>query len=277
MITIFTPTYNRAHTLPKLYESLKHQTGKNFEWLIVDDGSTDSTRELIASFQQENPFPIRYIKQENQGKHVAFNRGIKEAKGSYFTNIDSDDFLLPDAVSMFYILIDEIRDKPYSGFTFIHFSNSKKYNPDHYGNKRWNKGEPYQWEFWGEMQYCIKREILAQFPFPVFPGENFCPESLILRRLEQKYNILYTDCVLAKGDYLEEGLTRQYYKLLLANPHGSLLNYKERMKNEPHLRKSLTQQYLDIAFKAKGVSVREKWLTVNPLDLFSFLANKFQK
>lgn len=270
MITIFTPTYNRAHTLPRLYESLKNQTNKDFEWVIVDDGSEDQTKNLVEGFQNEKALNIRYIFKENGGKHTAFNLGVKEAKGKFFVNIDSDDYLVNSAVEKMHGLIKEIGNTAFVGFTFIRFSDSVSYNAQEYGEKRWQK-EPYSWEFWGEMQYCIKTEVLRQFPFPVFPGERFCPESLILRRLEQKYDILYTDNVLAKGDYLEEGLTHHYYQLLVKNPHSALLNYKERMKAEPEHKKSLTKQYLDIAFKAKGVGFWEKFFTVHPISVFSFL------
>lgn len=97
MLTIFTPTFNRAHTLPRLYESLLKQTDHNFEWLIVDDGSKDDTEEIVKTFSEEH-FKIRYIKQENGGKHIATNVGLKSAQGDLFTVLDSDDWFYPDAV-----------------------------------------------------------------------------------------------------------------------------------------------------------------------------------
>ena len=83
LFTVFTPTYNRASTLPRVYEGLKPQTFRDFEWLIVDDGSRDNTRELVQMWQAEACFPIRYIYQPNRGKPTAFNRGVQEAQGSY--------------------------------------------------------------------------------------------------------------------------------------------------------------------------------------------------
>ncbi|MEJ7158594.1 glycosyltransferase family 2 protein [Staphylococcus caprae] len=100
MLTIFTPTFNRAHTLPRLYESLLKQTNHNFEWLIVDDGSKDDTEEIVKTFSEEH-FKIRYIKQENGGKHIATNVGLKSAQGDLFTVLDSDDWFYPDAVEFF--------------------------------------------------------------------------------------------------------------------------------------------------------------------------------
>lgn len=97
LFTVFTPTYNRAHLLHRVYESLKKQTCKDFEWLIVDDGSTDATGDLIAAWQQESltDFPIRYIWQDNGHKKSAFNRGVKEAHGELFVPWDSDDVSSP--------------------------------------------------------------------------------------------------------------------------------------------------------------------------------------
>ena len=99
-ITVFTPTYNRAYTLERLYKSLLNQTSYDFEWLIVDDGSTDNTSELIKSFQNNQLFDVRYYKQGNGGKHVAINKGVELAEGELFFIVDSDDYLTDDAIAI---------------------------------------------------------------------------------------------------------------------------------------------------------------------------------
>src|SRR5574344_558610 len=96
--TLFTPTYNRAHLLPALYQSMEMQVFKDFEWLIIDDGSVDNTEEVVRELALKATFTIRYIKQENGGKHSAFNRAIEEASSEWFVCIDSDDPLTPDAL-----------------------------------------------------------------------------------------------------------------------------------------------------------------------------------
>ncbi|MFQ4145379.1 glycosyltransferase family 2 protein [Chlorogloeopsis sp. ULAP02] len=98
IFTVFTATYNRAYTLPRVYESLKAQTYRDFEWLIVDDGSTDNTKELVEQWQGENQFLIRYIYQQNGGLHIALNRGAREARGELFLQLDSDDSCVPEAL-----------------------------------------------------------------------------------------------------------------------------------------------------------------------------------
>lgn len=100
MITVFTPTYNRENTLARLYESLKEQTYKDFEWLIVDDGSTDSTSSLIQKFQEENIIQIRYYYTSNGGKHRAINFGVKKANGELFFIVDSDDYVMPNVLEI---------------------------------------------------------------------------------------------------------------------------------------------------------------------------------
>ena len=95
MITVFTPTYNRAYTLKRLFESLQDQTFRDFEWLVVDDGSTDNTQELLADMQDNATFPMRVFRQENSGKHIAINLGAREAAGEWFFIVDSDDSLPP--------------------------------------------------------------------------------------------------------------------------------------------------------------------------------------
>ena len=98
LITVFTPAYNRGYIIGKLYESLRRQSFRDFEWLVVDDGSTDDTGTLLAGFIAENKIPIRYFRQENGGKHRAINRGVREARGELFFIVDSDDHLADDAL-----------------------------------------------------------------------------------------------------------------------------------------------------------------------------------
>ena len=99
-VTILTPTYNRAHTLPRVFESLQKQTFKDFEWLVIDDGSTDNTKELVEEFQKNTDFYIRYYHQENQHKFLTFFRGIDLAEGKYFSPLDSDDALPKDSMEI---------------------------------------------------------------------------------------------------------------------------------------------------------------------------------
>ena len=116
-VTIFTPAYNRGDTLSRLYESLKKQSNKSFQWVVVDDGSVDNTRELIESWKKENILNIIYVYQENSGKMRAINRGVEFAEGEFFFIVDSDDYITEDAVETI-ILEGEKLPKNMGGMIF---------------------------------------------------------------------------------------------------------------------------------------------------------------
>lgn len=109
IITVFTPTYNRRETLFKLYQSLLNQTYEHFEWIIIDDGSTDGTKDEVNKWIQEDKIDIVYVAQSNNGKHIAMNRAVEIARGNYFTTVDSDDYLTENALK---ILLDAWNDIP---------------------------------------------------------------------------------------------------------------------------------------------------------------------
>lgn len=116
ILTIFTPAYNRAYILEKAYRSLQCQSDKRFEWIIVDDGSNDNTKNLVQKWQDENnTFKIEYYFQENSGKHIAINNGIEFAKGRLFLILDSDDYLRNDAVEIIIKYADTINIKMHYG------------------------------------------------------------------------------------------------------------------------------------------------------------------
>lgn len=280
-LTIFTPTYNRAYILPKLYESLVKQSDKNFIWLIVDDGSSDHTKNIIDVFKKENKIEIQYIFQENKGKHFAVNNGLRNTKTAFFSVIDSDDFLAEHAIAEMKILSEKIEEKPeVAGFTFIRFSEKTEFDREKYGKKEWlvSGSATYEWEFPGEMVYCFKTKVHQQFYFPEFPGEKFCPESLVLRRIERKFKILFTDKVLAFGDYLEDGLMSNYYQLLIKNPKSTLLNIKEKLQDKvtPDQKMDLAKNYWDIASKSQSPFI-EKFFGISPFLILKVLINKYTK
>ncbi len=110
--SVFAPTYNRAHTLPRLYSSLCEQTFKDFEWIIVDDGSTDETAEVVKPWLKAAPFRVRYFWKPNGGKHTAINRGVQEAVGRFLAISDSDDWYVPQALDRFIHHWNEIPTPP---------------------------------------------------------------------------------------------------------------------------------------------------------------------
>ncbi len=113
--TVFTATYNRAHLLQRVFDSLERQTYRDFEWLIVDDGSTDDTESIVRDWGLRADFPVRYVRQPHSGKHVAFNRGVREARGRLFLTWDSDDGAVPEALERFRANWDAIPSDRRSG------------------------------------------------------------------------------------------------------------------------------------------------------------------
>lgn len=124
-ITVFTPTYNRERSISRVYESLKKQTYKNFEWLIIDDGSTDNTKEVVEKFKKENLIKIRYIYQKNQGKHIAINNAVNNTDSELFLIADSDDAFVSYALEVFIFEWKRIKEKDkYKGIIVRSFSAS---------------------------------------------------------------------------------------------------------------------------------------------------------
>ena len=226
--TLFTPTYNRAHLLPALFKSMELQSIKDFEWLIIDDGSVDNTEETIKELTLKSSFPIRYIKQENGGKHTAFNRAIEEANSEWFVCIDSDDPLTPDAL----INMEKacaLVDNDAAGFVGVCKS------PE--GVLLENRiKEPFysdtidirdKYHFWGEPE-VYRLSLLKQYRFPIFKGEKFITEAILFDQLTSTYKLLYTNYPMQVKEYLPGGLTDNQTKIRIQSPNGTLAYYKLR-------------------------------------------------
>ncbi|MFV0175492.1 glycosyltransferase family 2 protein [Empedobacter falsenii] len=228
--TILTPTYNRAYLLKNLYESLKKQTYKNFEWLIIDDGSTDNTQAIIKTFSNENRLNIRYFKKENGGKHTAINLGLNKALGELFFIVDSDDVLTSDSLEILNKKSVKLNDEIVGlvGMRgYISSSNSMV--------KKFNLNEliasslefTYKYNFNEETAICVRTTIAKKYPFPEYNNEKFCPESLLWNRISKNYKFYYFNQIIYLGDYLENGLTDNYGNNIKKFYKTSTIYYKE--------------------------------------------------
>lgn len=225
--TVFTPTYNRAYTLSKLYQSLINQKFSDFEWLIVDDGSTDNTEKLINKFICEKKVQIRYIKKQNEGKHVAINVGAREARGRWFFIVDSDDILTSSALEIAKQYCDEVNDdKDFAGVVGLRGNSdgliwnteiAKDIRKNNTGNssKLLDKvvdATPVEYRYKlgikGDRAEIVKTAILKQYKFPSFNGEKFMPESYLWYSLSRdKYKFRWFNKIIYITEYLEDGLT----------------------------------------------------------------------
>jgi glycosyltransferase involved in cell wall biosynthesis len=231
LLTIFTPAYNRAHTLSRLHDSLLAQTGVGFEWLVVDDGSTDGTSELVHSWEDRSAFPIRYIWQKNSGKHVAHNLGAQEAHGLYFMCVDSDDWLEPDAVET--IARDAKALDAGAGLLYPKlFDTNTALDPSRWfpsgtlavelGDVRMRYGLVI------ETAIVFATETLREHPFPVFEGERYIPEeSAYYDFRDPEMFQVHADCFY-RCEYLQEGLTKNIWANWLCNPTGTRLALRKR-------------------------------------------------
>lgn len=176
-ITVFTPTYNRARTLPRTYASLLRQDCKDFVWLIVDDGSSDETRMLVEKWQQEdNGFEIQYIYKENGGMHTAHNTAYENMDTELNICIDSDDCLADSAIGKILLLWEKVKNKGYAGIIGL--------DADMKGNligKGFPKGVTettlsgyYASGGKGDKKLVYRTDIIKKYPpYPVFPGEKY--------------------------------------------------------------------------------------------------------
>ncbi|MBV6274136.1 glycosyltransferase family 2 protein [Alcaligenaceae bacterium CGII-47] len=241
MLSILTPTYNRAHTLPRLYKSLQAQSNQNFEWLIVDDGSTDDTAAWIDTCCQRAKFSVRMIRQDNGGKHVALNTGVASAQGEWIFIVDSDDLLTADAVEAVADAVDigASSQDPVVGVCFRKADLAGRLlgsecaqaavplisTPTRVGRM-----------VEGDLAYVFRRDIMAQLPFPVFPGEKFVPELYIWNKIGDQGQVwFYLDRVIYLCEYLDDGYTRNFTEHLRRNPRGFLLFYAAQIIREPQL------------------------------------------
>lgn len=224
-LSILTPTYNRAGHLPKLFASLCSQKNKDFQWVVIDDGSTDETGELVAGFAQAADFPIVYKRKKNGGKHTALNYGYQFIYTPLTFIVDSDDCLTPDAVEKVLAVYETYREEPdLCGFSFLRGKPDGSFLSDGpvpcdgmketFVQCRINRG------IGGDMAEVWYTHCLKEYPFPVFAGEKFLGEDIVWIRMAEKYQMRFFNDVIYLSDYLEEGLTRNRRAHNLASPKG---------------------------------------------------------
>lgn len=232
LLTIFTPTYNRAALLFKLWRSLCAQTNKDFVWLIIDDGSSDDTGRLVSSWQKQSAFTIIYVYQKNSGKHIAHNEAVKRCKTSLFICVDSDDLLIPNAVALIHSYWKESRGKGSNVVGWCARRGDLREKPVNDAN--WPHNEPEvsfvdlyeKIRFRGETALIWRTDALKQYHFPVVTSEKFVTEQVLY------YQLSFTEKLKLKNDifylfkYQDDGYTKQGLQLNIKNPIGTAISYK---------------------------------------------------
>ena len=247
-ITVFTPTYNRAKLLGRLYESLKAQSCPELEWLIVDDGSTDDTKQVVADFIHEGKLNIRYLSKENGGKHTAMNLGIREAKHAYFLCIDSDDLLMPGAFS---VLLDAIRDEPAGIIAY-------KQNMET-GQRI---GDPFPEDLQkatlidlinlyncnGDRTLVYRTALLQAHPIPELPEQRFFPEHWLYDRIDNEHTCKLLPRELCSCEYQVGGYSHSFRQLIIRNSLSMKWFYADRLQMSLPFKVRFDAAYRYIAF-----------------------------
>lgn len=231
--TVFTPTFNRKYFLKRIYDSLKGQTFKDFEWLIVDDGSTDNTKELVDQWINENRIIIRYIYKNNGGKHTAINIGVREARGELFLILDSDDSCTNDALMVFYETwenIDKSIRNNYTGVTALGMDYNGNLIGTKYPEDEWDMSSIdiiTNYNVKGDKWGFNRTDVMKKFPFPEIPNEKFIPEGIVWNRIAEKYTKRNINKALKYIEYQQDGLSASILKTRIKNPIGSKIYYQE--------------------------------------------------
>lgn len=232
-ITVFTPTYNRAYIIENLYRSLQRQSFRDFEWVIVDDGSSDNTEELVNGWKNENDFSIIYFKQPNGGKCRAINTGLDLSKGELFFTVDSDDYLTDDALEKVAKWESQLGDKTeFCGFAG-NLGISERETPNTIFEGEYFEGTALDryGKIDGERAIVFYTEIHKKYKYPVFQNEKFMTEAVVYNRMAHDgYKMRFYNDIIWIYEYKEDGLTKAGSKLFINNPYGYGLWLKEKSK-----------------------------------------------
>jgi glycosyltransferase involved in cell wall biosynthesis len=235
-LTIFTPAYNRAYTLHLGYEALLRQTCKDFEWLIVDDGSTDNTRELVEGWIAEGKIDIRYHYQENQGMHGAHNTAYSLIETELNTCIDSDDYMPDDAVEKIVTFWKEHGSDKYAGIIALDADFDGKIIGTQFpeGMKSTTLGGFYEKGGKGDKKLIYRTEVIKRYPpYPIFQGEKYVSLGYKYQLIDQDYELLTLNEVLVKVEYRTDGSSLNMFRQYIKNPQGFAFIRKVSMQLSP--------------------------------------------
>jgi glycosyltransferase involved in cell wall biosynthesis len=274
-ITVFTPTYNRAYIIENLYKSLKKQSFTNFEWLVIDDGSTDQTEKLFLDWSQEDtPFTIRYYKVNNGGKHRAINKATDLAKGELFFIVDSDDYLVEDALESIVEWEKGLDNKAlFCGIA----GNRGRSKSDYIGTTFIGEYidatslERSKYNITGDKAEIFYTKVLKNYKFDEIYGENFITEATVWDRMANDgYKLRWFNRVIYICDYLEDGLTQNSESIFSKNPIGTAIYFKQQITFRKYSLKGRLANYnLYYNFVKRTIGIKDaaKYLGINKLTL----------
>ena len=256
-LTIFTPAYNRAGTLIRLYDSLLQQTNRNFEWLIVDDGSVDNTRKLVDKWIEEEYIPIRYYYQKNAGKMAAHNKGVELANGELFLCVDSDDLLTCNCVDRIINTWSDISGKAIGILAYKKQLNGESTTTIKDKRLKFSTlKDAYDYHgLSGDTMLVFDSKIIKKYRFPSFQGEKFIPEGYLYDLLDQEGKLFFLHEPLYICEYQQDGYTKNIASLLKNNPCGYMAFINQRLRRDIRFK----HRFLDtIRYIAMAIATGEK-------------------
>lgn len=272
-LTVFTPAYNRAYTLHLGYEALLRQTCKDFVWLIVDDGSTDNTRQLVEHWIQEGKIEIRYHYQENQGMHGAHNTAYRLIDTELNTCIDSDDYMPDDAVEKILTFWRAQGSEQVAGIVGLDadFQGRLIGTPFPVGCKYTTLGGFYAQGGRGDKKLVYRTEIIRRYPeYPLFEGEKYVSLGYKYQLIDQDYPLLALNEVLVNVEYRPDGSSMNMYRQYIRNPQGFAFIRKSSMRLAPTLRRRFMEAIHYVADSMLAQNAR--FIEEAPCKLLVFLA-----
>lgn len=243
VLTIFTPTYNRARTLPVLYESLCRQTCRDFEWLVVDDGSADGTRALVEGWQAEGRVPIRYIRQENQGMHGAHNTAYRNIRTELNVCVDSDDYMPDDAVENILSFWKAHGSDRVAGLVGLDADFSGRLIGTGFGDRiTTTLGGFYARGGKGDKKLVYRTDVIRRYPeYPIFEGEKYVSLGQKYQLIDQDYQLLVLNKVLVHVEYRTDGSSLNMYRQYVRNPRGFVFARRQSMVLSPTFRRRFVE------------------------------------
>jgi glycosyltransferase involved in cell wall biosynthesis len=241
-LTVFTPAYNRAHTIGRTYESLCRQTCKDFEWLVVDDGSSDNTRELIEGWIAEGKIPIRYIYQQNQGMHGAHNTAYRSINTPLNTCIDSDDYMPDDAVEKILTCWREHGSDKFAGLVGLDVFEGGKVIGTKFPDDMMTTTLQgfYASGGRGDKKLVYRTDVINRYPeYPLFEGERYVGLAYKYMLIDQDYELITLNEPLVVVEYQQDGSSYNMYKQYWNNPKGAAFYRKAEMRTTHSLKRKL--------------------------------------
>ncbi|GGZ56850.1 glycosyltransferase family 2 protein [Mesonia mobilis] len=235
-ITVFTPTYNRAYLLPRLYESLCRQTCTDFLWLVIDDGSKDDTAQLIQSWKLDNKIEIHYVYKENGGMHTGHNLALKLINTELNVCIDSDDYLTDQAIEIVIDFWNKNKDEGLAGILGLNsYSNGKIVSsnlfPEEIKQGKYTQLKS-KYNIVNDVKFVYSTKIIRKYPdYPTFENEKFVPLGYKYGLIDKKYDMLFLNKVLCIVEYMPDGSTLNMFKQYYKNPNGFSFSRKQSLKS----------------------------------------------